>query len=73
MDWIGGSSKRGKGLYSSNGSEKTTAVATEEMLTGSGGHGGDGSDKMTATEAAQDWLAIRRPQQQDNGDCGSNG
>ena len=63
----------GKGLDSSNGSEKTAAVAMAAMLTGLGGNGGDGSDKMTATEAAQDWLVIRRPQQQDNDDCGSNG
>ena len=71
MYWIGSSGKMGKGLDSSNGSEKTAAVATAEMLTGLGGNGG--GDKMKATEAAQDWLVIRRPQQQDNGDCGSKG
>ena len=73
MDWIGGSSKMGKGLYSSNGSEKTAAVATAEMLTEIVGNGGDGGNKMTATALAQDLLIIRRRQQQDIGDCGRKG
>ena len=54
--------------------DKTAAeVAMAAMQTGLGGNGGDGSDKMTSVEVAQDWLVIRRPHQQDKGNCGSNG
>ena len=68
--WLGSSGETVKRLDSSNGSNKTTAVATAEVQTGLDG---DSSDNMIATAAAQAWLVIRRRQQQDNSYCGRNG
>ena len=68
--WLGGSGETVKRLDSSNGSDKTAAVATATVRTGIDD---DGVNNMTAMAAAQTCLVIRRRQQQDNGDCGSNG
>ena len=62
-----GSGETVKRLDSSNVRDKTVAVAT---VAAKDGH--DGND-VTATAAAQDWLVIRRRQQQDNINCGGNG
>ena len=58
-----------KRIYGSNGINKTSAVSTEMARTGLRG---DGGNKMKETLAAQAWIGIRRRQQRDNNDCGSN-
>ena len=67
MAWLGGSGETMKRIDSSNGSNKTAAVATTAAQTGLGG------EKMTVTTAAQAWLVIIRLHQKNNSECGSNG
>ena len=67
MDLEGETAKR---IDSINGSDTTAAVATKVSRIGIGGNR---SENMKATAAAQDWLVIRRRQQRDNRDCGRNG
>ena len=60
-----------KGIDTRNGSKKTAAVATGAMQTGVGDNGGP--KEMTATAAVYPWIVIGQRQQQETGDCGSNG
>ena len=70
MAWLGGSGEMVKQLDSRNVSKNTAEAATAEARTGIGS---DGNDKMKSTAEAEDWLVIRRRQQRDNSNCGSNG
>ena len=60
MDCIGGSSEMVKRIDSSNGDDKTAAVAT---VTVRNGIDRNGVDDITVTAAAQAWLVTRRRQQ----------
>ena len=70
LAWLGGSGETVKRLDSSNVSNKTAAVGAATVRTGLDG---DNGDEITATAAAQAWLATKRRQQRDNSNCGSNG